>query len=146
MQISQSEVAHRFPLLVLMQPNAIGVPGNKFIDGQTLDQLRTRYLLLFAVDKNGHELLLSLAAGELWGDSFLAVCTRFLAFLFRVRHRSFHSSATSLPELTHDGRVFDFRIVGQDKGLAKDDRQRAIALEWQEDALGGGGRLLWDYA
>jgi hypothetical protein len=44
-----------------MQPNGVGVPGDEFVDGQAVDQLRARNPLLLSVDEDRHVIPLSLA-------------------------------------------------------------------------------------
>lgn len=68
------------PKLVFVQPDGVRIAGDKFFDGQALDQHGTRNALLLAIDKDGHEPLSSLAARSLWAADRL---------LFAIAHSDF---------------------------------------------------------
>src|SRR5205085_2475824 len=63
---------HEFPQLVLVQPDGVRIAHDEFIDGQAVNQWRTRDLLLLAIDEDSHQLFLSLASRSLFGGSSFA--------------------------------------------------------------------------
>jgi hypothetical protein len=72
-----------FPTLVLVQPNGIRIPGDEFVDGQTINGRRTRNPFLLAVDKDRHEIRLSLTPRPSFGRDKFALSRAILdgAFL-----------------------------------------------------------------
>src|SRR5688572_1181764 len=53
----------------------------------------------------------------------------------RTRTRSASRSAEGLwnPDLTHNRRIGDLRVLGEQEGFAEYDRKCAVPFEWQED-------------
>jgi hypothetical protein len=66
--------SHGLPKPVLVQPNGICIPGDVFLDRQTVNQLRAQNPFLFAIDKERLELPLSLSLRSLFGGGSTASC------------------------------------------------------------------------
>ena len=69
---------------VLMQPNGVRIPGDEFLDGQALNQLRLRNPLLPSVNEDRHVLLPSLAPRALFGGGSFAFRLGPCAIFLRV--------------------------------------------------------------
>lgn len=61
-------IGDKFPHLVLVQPQAVGVSSNKFVGSLAFKVLGTAHLPLAPVEENGHELGLVSGLGGLLGS------------------------------------------------------------------------------